>query len=508
MQNLKTVHVKLSSLQTIKPQLSVVFVTQTTSTGKKKETSTNVWGGPAGFRECLTRLAENKFFEGKKGESYCLREANIDGFRHILFVGLGDEKKINAENLRRAGASAYKAAKSQKASTAGLLIPNSWPKGLDAATFAAAVTEGIEMGSYVFNSLKSKKDEEPKVEFYLLTSGKTNKSLENAVKDASILVDSINFARWLGDMPGNQMTPAILADSAADAAKGSGIKIQVWDKARIKKEKMGLLLGVSLGSSEEPRFIVMEYKGAAASKKPVCFVGKGLTFDSGGISIKPSASMEEMKYDMCGGAAVIATILALAKSKAKVNAIAIIPSSENMPGPNANKPGDIMAGRNGKTVEVNNTDAEGRLILADALVYASELKPAVIIDAATLTGAIVVALGDMHTGYFTRDSKLVEKIEEASEASGENLWHMPLVDEHVEDMKGAYGDLSNIASNKGAGSAHGAAFLEQFVDKDIPWAHFDIAGTAWNTGHRIAYNPRKGASGVIIRTFVELAKSF
>ena len=191
-----------------------------------------------------------------------------------------------------------------------------------------------------------------------------------------------------------------------------------------------------------------------------------------------------------------------------MNVIGIVPSSENMPGPSATKPGDIHTARNGKTVEVNNTDAEGRLILADALSDATELKPAFIVDSATLTGAIVVALGDLHTGYFCKNAKLTKHLNAAAEAAGESLWQMPLVEEHAEDMKGVYADLNNISSNKGAGSAHGAGFLEFFVDKDIPWAHVDIAGTAWSTGHRISYNPKKGASGVMIRTYVELAKSW
>ncbi len=202
-----------------------------------------------------------------------------------------------------------------------------------------------------------------------------------------------NFSRRLGDMPGNFMTPSILADSTVEAAKGTGLKVTVWDKARIKKEKMGGLLGVFNGSVQEPRFIIMEYKGAAAAKKPVVFVGKGLTFDCGGISIKPSAGMEEMKFDMCGGANVIGTLLAIAKLKLKINAVGLVASTENLVGPAATKPGDVHTARNGKTFEVNNTDAEGRLILADALSYATELEPQTIVDAATLTGAMVVALG-------------------------------------------------------------------------------------------------------------------
>jgi leucyl aminopeptidase len=284
----------------------------------------------------------------------------------------------------------------------------------------------------------------------------------------------------LGDRPGNRMTPTILAEETQKAAKTTKLKVTVWDKARIKAEKMGSFLSVSNGSAQEPKFIMMEYNGAASSKRPICFVGKGLTFDCGGISIKPAAGMEEMKYDMCGGAAVISSAA-------------------------ATKPGDIVIARNGKSIEVNNTDAEGRLILADALVYACEQKPAMILDTATLTGAMVVALGNIHTGYFTRDNDIAEMVEEASAESGELLWRMPLTDQHVKDMKGTYADLSNISNSKGAGSATAAGFLEQFVDNDIPWAHFDIAGTGWHCGNRLNYCPSKGATGVLVRTFLRMA---
>ncbi len=271
---------------------------------------------------------------------------------------------------------------------------------------------------------------------------------------------------------------------------------------------MGGLLGVSLGSYQEPRFIIMEYQGAKPSSKPICLVGKGLTFDCGGISIKPSQNMDEMKFDMCGGAAVIGAMIAIAEMKLKLNVIAFVPSSENMPGANATKPGDILRARNGKTMEVLNTDAEGRLILADALSYASEKKPTVIFDAATLTGAMVFALGNSHTGFYTRNESLRKRVKEASVKSGEQVWAMPLTDDHVSDIKSPVADVANISSGRGAGSATAAAFLEHFVDKKIPWAHFDIAGTAWNVSKRLSYCSPKGASGVMVRTFYELARSY
>lgn len=453
----------------------------------------------------LNQALAEKTITGKHGEAVTYREMNYAGFRHVVVVGLGKENAIDHESIRQSIAAAYDAVKALNVKEAAIHFDGLLTGKTSAAPFARATAEALMMASYTFDELKSKKSEAPELNIHVVT--KAAAAVKKSYEEGVILGSCVNFSRRLGDMPGNLMTPAILADHAVEAAKGTGLKVTVWDKARIKKEKMGGLLGVSNGSDQEPRFIIMEYKGAAASKKPVVFVGKGLTFDCGGISIKPSANMEEMKFDMCGGANVIGTLLAIAKLKLKVNVVGLVGSTENLVGPSATKPGDVHTARNGKTFEVNNTDAEGRLVLADALSYATELEPATIVDAATLTGAMVVALGNTHTGYFTRNSALKTKIEKSAVASGEWVWNMPLCDFHVKDMKGTYADLSNISSGKGAGSATAAAFLEQFVGEGIPWAHFDIAGTGWAVGNRLNYCTKKGASGVMIRTFVELAKA-
>jgi len=485
--------------------LYVSFSTQQ-SVVTKKEKTTSVKLTHKKLNEVLKKSIEDKSLTGKQNEVVLFRELNFDSHRHILVAGLGS--KINSETLRSAAAAVLSAAKNSKVKTVLIDLDSALASKKNISDYLKAFTEGLILSSYSFDELKSKtKDtDEPELQINLKTQFATDAAVKKALSDATIIAESINFSRRLGDMPGNLMTPSILAQQATDAAKGTGIKVTVWDKARIKKEKMGGLLGVSNGSDQEPRFIIMEYKGAAASKKPVVFVGKGLTFDCGGISIKPSAGMEEMKYDMCGGANVIGTILAIAKLKLKVNVTVLVPSTENLTGGSATKPGDVHTARNGKTFEINNTDAEGRLILADALCYATELNPQAIVDAATLTGAMQVALGNIHTGYFTKNSNLKKKIEDAATNTGELVWNMPLTEHHTNDMKGTFADLSNISSGKGAGSATAAAFLEQFVGEGIPWAHFDIAGTAWATGNRLSYNPKKGASGVMIRTFIELAK--
>jgi leucyl aminopeptidase len=457
----------------------------------------------------LDLALKDKLITGKASEVQVYKEMDFQGFRHVVVVGLGPENDLTHEGVRQVAASVYDAVKALNVSEA-LVDFDAIGGRKDSAEMMKALVEGLNLSAYEFDELKTKKSDEEKSELVIqvATDSAKNAGVKKAFQDGLILSECVNFSRRLGDMPGNLMTPTILANEAVAAAKGTGIKVTVWDKARIAKERMGGLLGVSQGSSQEPRFIIMEYNGAAKSRKPVVFVGKGLTFDCGGISIKPSAKMEEMKYDMCGGANVIGTILAIAKLKLKVNVVALVPSTENLAGPAATKPGDVHTARNGKTFEVNNTDAEGRLILSDALSYATELEPAAIFDAATLTGAIVVALGNIHTGVFTRDVKLRRQIEDAAEASGELLWNMPLTDYHVKDMKGTYADLSNISSGNGAGSATAAAFLEQFVGEGIPWAHFDIAGTAWAVGGRLPYCPKKGASGAMIRTFVELAQNY
>jgi leucyl aminopeptidase len=459
----------------------------------------------------LASAIEEKTISGKLSESVLYRELGYKNFRHVLVIGLGKENEITHETVRQALATAHDAIKSAGVKEAAIHFEGITTNKKDAVLFAKAAAEGLGLVSYSLDELKSKKSakaqkEEELTIHIVIKAG--DKEFKNAFLEGTTLASCVNFSRRLGDMPGNLMTPTILAESAVEAAKGTGIKVTVWDKARIKKENMGGLLGVSNGSAQEPRFIVMEYNGAAKTKKPVIFVGKGLTFDCGGISIKPAAGMEEMKFDMCGGANVIGTILAIAKLKLKVNVIGLVPSTENLAGSAATKPGDVHTARNGKTFEVNNTDAEGRLILADALSYASEFEPQMIVDAATLTGAMVIALGNIHTGYYTRNAPLKGKVEKAAVASGELVWNMPLVDHHVKDMKGTWADLSNISAGKGAGSATAAGFLEQFVGEGIPWAHFDIAGTGWSVGNRLNYCSKKGASGVMIRTFVEIAKQY
>ena len=470
------------------------------------------------FQQTLTPLWKEGLFKGEKKDRLFVPSHTGRG-GHLLLIGLGDEGELDYEGVRQAGARAFKALKQYRRKEGEIFLETLMKKHTSSSErVVQALTEGLILSSYECRDFKKTDtkaaDRDGAPETICLRPhpsefGKSpKKGLVEGLKQGKILGESTNTIKTLANYPGNRMTPAILAQKAQALTKNTKIKTTVWDKARIKKEKMGGLFGVSLGSAEEPRFIIMEYRGAGPSRKPICLVGKGLTFDSGGISIKPSFAMDEMKFDMCGAAVVIGSLLAIEKLKLKVNVMGLVPSSENMPGAAANKPGDILKARNGKTMEVLNTDAEGRLILADALSYASEQKPQAIFDAATLTGAMLFSLGNIFTGFFTKHADLVKKIQAAASLSGEKVWQLPLTAEHREDMKSPLADVANISSTRGAGSSTAAAFLEHFVDKAIPWAHFDIAGTAWNTANRLEYCQPKSASGVMVRTFVELARSF
>lgn len=462
-----------------------------------------------GFKSLEKELNKIKKYQETKLNLLFLAHANlflpeIETANNLLLV---EETTSLANNYRDMAADSFKALNAQKIHSANIHLDNFMALNKNYKNQLTAFIEAWGLMSYHPLMHKEKKDQFKDIYLNITnTKAAQNKILVKAIDTANILSSSINFAKYLGDQPGNHMTPTILANEVIKAAKNTKLKVSTWDKVRIKKEKMGGLLAVTQGSSQEPRFIIMEYKGAAKSKKPVVLVGKGLTFDAGGISIKPSAGMQDMKYDMCGGANVIGAMLAIAKLNLKINVIGLVPSSENLVSRDAIKPGDIITSRAGKTVEVLNTDAEGRLILMDALDYACTLDPKAIYDVATLTGAILVALGNIYTGFFSNDKKVVQNIQTAAKLAGEKVWHMPLDNFHCQDMKGQFADLSNISSSRGAGSSTAAAFLSQFVDKKIPWAHFDIAGTAWNSGGRVKYSPAKAATGCMVRTFVELAQ--
>ncbi|MDQ2780630.1 MAG: leucyl aminopeptidase [Pseudomonadota bacterium] len=359
--------------------------------------------------------------------------------------------------------------------------------GLTAA-HAEALAAAVADAAYLYRHTKPSAPAAPKLSSTsLLCTKAESAALNAALQRGAAIAAGCTLAREMANRPGNHCTPTVLADQAKRLGKQHGLKVEVLDRKDCEKLGMGSFLAVAQGSEEPPKFIVMRYNGAAKTQAPVVLVGKGITFDSGGISIKPSADMDEMKYDMGGAASVLGTMHAVASLKAKVNLIGVIPSTENMPSGTAVKPGDVVTSLSGQTIEILNTDAEGRLVLCDALTYVERFKPAVVVDIATLTGACVVALGHVRSGLFCADDALAAELLAAGEAGLDPAWRMPLDAEYDEGLKSSYADMANVGSRAG-GAITAAMFLKRYTAK-FPWAHLDIAGTAWKSG------AAKGATG-------------
>ncbi|HKV24353.1 MAG TPA: leucyl aminopeptidase [Candidatus Acidoferrum sp.] len=424
----------------------------------------------------------------------------------LLLVGAGKHEKFDGAALRKIAGAALRYLKSRGVHNCAFAVRE------DAATedAAQAVIEGALAADFESDKYKTDKKNDKSIECLHLAgySDAERASGEKGLTRGRIIGDAQNFARDLINEPSNKLTPKILAEKAEAMARQAGLAVDILDEKRIVELKMGALLSVAQGSIEPPRMIVITYTPANAKPgAPVLgFVGKAVTFDTGGISIKPSDGMEKMKYDMAGGATMIGTMRALAALKPNVKVICVVPSTENMPGGRAQKPGDVQTSMAGKTIEVLNTDAEGRLILADAVHYAKQLGATHLVDAATLTGAIVVALASINVGVFSgADQSWTDKVLASAKAAGEKMWQMPMDDEYREYIKGTVADIQNIGSGKGGGSITGAWFIREFAG-DTPWVHLDIAGTAWNDDAKAWL--AKGPTGVALRTLVQLAMSY
>ena len=423
------------------------------------------------------------------------------GAERVLLVGLAGGAELTGERLRRAaGAAAKQAAKSRVPSVAFALPASSLP----VADAARAVAEGLVLGSYAFRDLKSPAPDAPapvalEEATLVLPAGADEGAAAEGARVGEIIGRAENVARQLGNLPGNVATPTWLGETAERIGRERGLKVTVLGPDALREEGLKALLAVAQGSQQEPRLIIMEHAGGPAGQKPLVIVGKGLTFDAGGISIKPAEGMEDMKFDMCGGAGTIAAMQAIAELALPVNVIGIVPSTENLLGGAAMKPGDIVRAHGGKTIEIVNTDAEGRLILVDAISYAKRFDPAAMLDAATLTGACVVALGHHATGVMGNDEGLVQEVLRAGEATGERCWQLPMFDDYREQIKSEYADIKN-SGGRAAGTITAGWFLREFVG-DWPWAHLDVAGTAYGEG-KIPYLTR-GATGVPTRIFVQ-----
>jgi leucyl aminopeptidase len=416
--------------------------------------------------------------------------------RRVILAGLGKRDELDAERLRVAAAVA--AGRAREIGSRSL----SWAAPSDDAGVAGAIVEGTLLALYRFDRYKSSADSDDSGSIDSLEVAGGAGDLSSVVEHARIVAEAQNAARDLQNLPANVATPSFLAERAQElAGTHDKLSVEVWDRARIESEGMHAFAAVARGSDVEPRMIVIRYEGGGSGPL-LGYVGKAVTFDTGGISIKPSSKMQEMKFDMSGGAAVIESMGAIAALEVPARILAVVPSTENMPSGHSVKPGDIVTALNGKTIEINNTDAEGRLLLADALAYAVREGAERIVDLATLTGAIIVALGSTYAGLFSNDDDWCASVEAACDETGELGWRLPLHPEYFELTKGEYADLTNASDQRKAMSIYAAEFLRQFVD-DTPWVHMDIAGTAW--GGSRAY-VGKGASGFGVRTLVELAE--
>ncbi len=430
----------------------------------------------------LSELLKRGDMEGKLATTLMLSTVPGLSCERLLLVGLGKEKEFGDKAYRDAVRAAVKAVKATGAREAVLYLSDVPVKKRDAGWRAEqAVLVAMEV-MYRFDHLKSSRDEPaPALARMLLAYDKVSDKadLEAAVARGVAIALGMNLARDLGNLPGNICTPTYLADQAQSLAKAHGLGLEVLDQDEMERLGMGSLLSVAKGSDQPPRFIVMKYNGAR-KERPIVLVGKGITFDSGGISLKPAAEMDEMKYDMCGAASVLGTMQAIAQLALPLNVIGIIPTCENLPNGRANKPGDIVTSMSGQTIEVLNTDAEGRLILCDALTYVERFEPAAVVDIATLTGACVIALGHVASGLLANKQSLAKELLDAGEVSGDRCWQMPLWDEYQELLKSNFADMANIGGRAG-GTITAAAFLSRFAKK-YDWAHLDIAGTAWKSG--------------------------
>ena len=416
----------------------------------------------------------------------------------VLLVGLGKTDEIDRTAIRRAAAVAAKRARTVGVPRAAFHLPAEARGKVNLGDVGQAIAEGLAQGAWQYNEMKKPPEEKkPALERIDVLAHDHPAELIQGHKIGEAIGAGHTFARSLQVLPANICTPSYVANVARDLAQRHEFSVTILDRAALIKEKMGALLSVAQGSAEEPRFIALEYRGSESA--PIVLIGKGVTFDSGGISIKPAQNMEDMKYDMSGAAAVLGTFEMLGRLKPKVHVVGLIPSTENMPSGTAVKPGDVVTSHFGKTIEVINTDAEGRLILVDALSYARRYQPAAVVDIATLTGAIVVALGHTAAGVMGSDDKLVEEIRGAGDRADERVWPLPLWDDYRDLMKSDIADLKN-SGGRPAGSITAGWFLREFVD-GFPWAHLDIAGTAYT--EREDATRVKGPTGVGVRLFSE-----
>ena len=453
----------------------------------------------------ITKLIQDGEIKGKRHEMTLIHSLEKIKPERVLIAGLGKQQEMGLSRIREVSAESCRYLRKLGARKVGTIAHGTGAGGLDAEGAARAITEGAMLGTYTFRRHLTQESEERDID-QLLIVNKDKKglaALERGCRTGRIMAQATNLARDMANEPANFMTPSDMARIALQIAGEYGLECYVLEQSDMERLEMGALLGVARGSTQPPKFIVLNYKGGA-KKGAIGLVGKGITFDSGGISIKPSERMGDMKGDMAGGAAVIAAMRAIGELKPKVNVTGIVPATENLPDGSALKPGDVIRASNGKTIEVVNTDAEGRLILADALSYARKQGLSPVIDVATLTGACQIALGEFCTGAFGNNQELVDRVIQAGDASGERIWQMPMHDDYKELNKSDIADIKNSGGRYG-GAITAAQFLHEFIE-DTPWVHLDIAGTSRTDKDRNCLV--KGETGVPVRTLVNLVLSY
>jgi leucyl aminopeptidase len=483
---------------------SLVAIVLDQSTGnsgdKNKKPDLKIAASDTALQSAAADLLASGEVAGKPFEMNLLHKPAGLKAKRLLLVSAGNAKSFSAYDLRRIAGTAVRMLKSRGIRSFAFVAP----VGMGGEQAVRAIVEGAHVGNFDPDYYRSDRKDQKIDHVTVVTSGDKN-LLEKAAAEAQVIGESQNFTRDLVNEPSNRMTPTILAERAKKMCAEVGLKCEVYGPDEIKKMKMGAFWSVAQGSDEPPALIVMTYEPAGAPAKPVLgLVGKGITFDTGGISIKPADGMEKMKYDMAGGATMIGAMRALALLKPKVKVIGIVCATENMPSGKAQKPGDVQIAMSGKSIEIINTDAEGRLVLADGLFYARQLGCTHLVDAATLTSAVVVALGYANAGVFANDDDMFTRFQSANAKAGEKMWRMPLDDEYKEQIRSSIADIMNTGGRWG-GAITAAMFLKEFAE-DTPWIHLDIAGTAWMEDQKpwIA----KGPSGIALRSLVEFVKSF
>ncbi|MGH8651875.1 MAG: leucyl aminopeptidase [Gammaproteobacteria bacterium] len=447
----------------------------------------------------ISRILKSGDLQGKPGETLILHGVSGTNAARVLLVGCGKrDQPLSDSQFQRALLEAAAVLTRTGARDAAVYLADIEVQGLDLESKLKRIATAFAAGVYRFNRLKTNADAAlPKLKKLVVASEKNDVNRQrSALTQAQAIAEGMGLAKDLANLPGNICTPSYLANQAKTLGRQyASVKTKVLNQADMEKLGMGALLSVARGSRQPPKMIALEYNSGKGNKDPVVLVGKGITFDSGGISIKPAAQMDEMKFDMCGAASVLGALVAVARLKLPISVVGLIPTCENMPDGDANKPGDIVTSLSGQTIEVLNTDAEGRLILCDALTYAERYRPAAVVDVATLTGACVIALGKHASGLLSNDEDLAGELLAAGERSGDRVWRLPLWDDYQESLDSNFADMANVGSREG-GTITAACFLSRFT-KSLRWAHLDIAGSAWDTGKT------KGATGRPVPLLVE-----